>query len=104
MTVEGWQLGPLQLSTINYQLSIKMRIIATIPHPKIKISVFQMNQKYLLKMEAGPYEQTYKIYEDEINSMEQLHAICNEEFMNTVIQRFEQMHHDFENSLKQFGQ
>lgn len=63
-----------------------------------------MNQKYLLKMEAGPYEQTYKIYEDEINSMEQLHTICNEEFMNTVIKRFEQMHHDFENSLKQFGQ
>jgi len=80
-----------------------MRIIATIPHPKIKISVFQMNQKYLLKMEAGPYEQTYKIYEDEINSMEQLHAICNEAFMQTVIARFEQMHADFENTLKQFG-
>jgi len=76
-----------------------MRIIATIPHPKVKISVFQMNNKYLLKMEAGPYEQTYKIYEDEIQSMEQLQAICNEEFMNTVIKRFEAMHADFEKSL-----
>jgi len=81
-----------------------MRIIATIPHPKIKISVFQMNRKYLLKMEAGPYEQTYKIYEEEINSMEQLQAICNDAFMDTVIKRFEQMHADFENSLKQFAQ
>jgi hypothetical protein len=81
-----------------------VRIIATIPHPKIKISVFQMNQKYLLKMEAGPYEQTYKIYEEEINSIEQLQAICNEAFMETVIKRFEQMHSDFENTLKQFGQ
>lgn len=81
-----------------------MRIIATIPHPKIKISVFQMNQKYLLKMEAGPYEQTYKIYEEEVSSMEQLERICNEDFMETVIKRFEQMHSDFENSLKQFGQ
>jgi len=77
-----------------------MRIIATIPHPKVKISVFQMNNKYLLKMEAGPYEQTYKIYEDEIQSMEQLQAICNEEFMNTVIKRFEAMHTDFEASLQ----
>lgn len=77
-----------------------MRIIATIPHPKVKISVFQMNNKYLLKMEAGPYEQTYKIYEDEIQSMEQLQAICSEEFMNTVIKRFEAMHADFEESLK----
>jgi hypothetical protein len=78
-----------------------MRIIATIPHPKVKISVFQMNNKYLLKMEAGPYEQTYKIYEDEIQSMEQLQALCNDDFMNTVIKRFEAMHNDFESSLKQ---
>ena len=63
-----------------------------------------MNRKYLLKMEAGPYEQTYKIYEEEISSMEQLQAICNDAFMDTVIKRFEQMHTDFENSLKQFAQ
>lgn len=80
-----------------------MRIVATIPHPRIKISVFQMNRKYLLKMEAGPYEQTYKIYEEEINSMEQLQQLCNEDFMQTVIARFEQMHTDFENSLKRLG-
>jgi hypothetical protein len=76
-----------------------MRIVATVPHPKVKISVFQMNNKYLLKMEAGPYEQTYKIYEDEIQSMEQIQAICNEAFMQTVISRFETMHADFEDSL-----
>lgn len=80
-----------------------MRIIATIPHPRVKISVFQMNGKYLLKMEAGPYEQTYKIYEDEISSMEQLHALCNDAFMQTVMARFEQMHADFENTIAQFG-
>ncbi len=77
-----------------------MRIVATVPHPKVKISVFQMNNKYLLKMEAGPYEQTYKIYEDEIQSMEQIQAICNEAFMQTVIRRFEAMHADFEEALK----
>jgi len=76
-----------------------MRIIATIPHPRIKISVFQMNAKFLLKMEAGPYEQTYKIQEDEITSVEQLERICNEEFMNTVIRRFESMMNDFEKAL-----
>lgn len=94
----------MELSTLHSQLPFKMRIIATIPHPRIKISVFQMNQKYLLKMEAGPYEQTYKIYEDEINSMEQLQALCNEEFMQSVTTRFEQMHADFENSLKRLAQ
>ncbi len=76
-----------------------MRIITTIPHPRIKISVFQMNGKFLLKMEAGPYEQTYKIYEEEITSIEHLERICNEEFMNTVIRRFESMMNDFEKAL-----
>ncbi|MGQ3012737.1 MAG: hypothetical protein ACT6QS_03470 [Flavobacteriales bacterium] len=76
-----------------------MRIITTIPHPRIKISVFQMNGKFLLKMEAGPYEQTYKIYEEEITSIEHLERICNEDFMNTVIQRFESMMNDFEKAL-----
>lgn len=76
-----------------------MRIITTIPHPRIKISVFQMNGKFLLKMEAGPYEQTYKIYEEEITSIEHLERICNEEFMNTVIHRFESMMNDFEKAL-----
>lgn len=77
-----------------------MRIITTIPHPRIKISVFQMNGKYLLKMEAGPYEQTYKIYEDEIHSPGQLERICNETFMNTVISRFEAMMTDFTQALE----
>ncbi|MBL0912769.1 MAG: hypothetical protein IBJ09_10395 [Bacteroidia bacterium] len=76
-----------------------MRIITTIPHPRIKISVFQMNGKFLLKMEAGPYEQTYKIYEEEITSIEHLERICNEEFMNTVIRRFESMMNDFEKAM-----
>jgi len=80
-----------------------MRIVTTIPHPRVKISVFQMNGKYLLKMEAGPYEQTYKIYEDEITSLEQLQQICNEEFMKSVMQRFEAMMSDFEKAMSASG-
>lgn len=42
-----------------------MRIIQTIEHPKMRISIFQMNQKYILKFEYGPLEQSYKF--DELN-------------------------------------
>lgn len=72
-----------------------MRIIATIPHPVVKISVFQMNSKYLIKMELGSFEQTYKIPEDEINSIEDIERVCTGEFMNNVIGRFEAMRNDF---------
>ncbi len=40
-----------------------MRIIQTIEHPKMRISLFQMNQKYILKFEYGPLEQSYKFDE-----------------------------------------
>lgn len=40
-----------------------MRIIQTIEHPKMRISLFQMNQKYILKFEYGPLEQAYKFDE-----------------------------------------
>jgi hypothetical protein len=46
-----------------------MRIIDTIPHPQLKISIFQMNGKYLVKFEAGSYEQTFKVDESEVSGL-----------------------------------
>ena len=40
-----------------------MRVIAEIPHPQIKISIFYMNQKYIIKFEMYNLEQTYKLSE-----------------------------------------
>jgi hypothetical protein len=81
-----------------------MRIIAVIPHERIKISVFQMNARYILKMELGSFEQTYKLAEDEVNSPEDLQIICNEQFMDTVVKRFISMYEDFDISLRKLNQ
>ena len=40
-----------------------MRILAEIPHSACKITVFYMNQKYIVKFEKGNLEQSYKISE-----------------------------------------
>lgn len=40
-----------------------MRVIAEIPHPACKVSVFYMNQKYIVKIEQGNIEIGYKISE-----------------------------------------
>jgi len=40
-----------------------MRQVADIPHPEAKITVFSWNGKYLVKLERGPFEQTYKVAE-----------------------------------------
>lgn len=47
-----------------------MRIIQTIEHPKMRISIFQMNQKYILKFEYGPLEQSYKFDELDFSGLE----------------------------------
>jgi hypothetical protein len=42
-----------------------MRIIGTIPHPHLKISIFKMNERISVKFENERYEQTFKLGTDE---------------------------------------
>ena len=68
-----------------------MRIIDSIPHPSMTISIFQMNDKFILKFEAGPMEQAFKFYVEDVRSVDGLKALVNEAFVETVRQRFNDM-------------
>jgi hypothetical protein len=68
-----------------------MRVIATIPHSKISISIFSMNDKYQIQFVAGPMEQTFKIAHSEINGIEGIKKMLDEEFMQKVMDRFNEM-------------
>ena len=68
-----------------------MRIIDSIPHPSISISIFQMNDKYIVKFEAGPMEQAYKFYTEDVKSVERLKEIVNANFIEKVRVRFNEM-------------
>jgi hypothetical protein len=74
-----------------------MRIIAELPHPQCKISIFSMNQKYIVKFEQGPYEQSYKLAELDLmgGGVNEVFQIIDEEFIATVIERFKSMRTDF---------
>ncbi|MBS1650518.1 MAG: hypothetical protein JSU07_00780 [Bacteroidetes bacterium] len=72
-----------------------MRIVDSIPHPSMTISIFQMNQKYLVKFEAGPMEQIFKFDTDEISSIEQLKKRITAEFIETTYLRFKEMYLSF---------
>ena len=69
-----------------------MRIIDTISHPQLKISIFQMNGKYMVKFEAGPYEQTYKVDEMEVSGLEGLKSKVTNELLVEVAAVFRAMH------------
>ena len=78
-----------------------MRVLAELPHPKCKITIFGMNQKYLIKLEQGGLEQTYKLNElDVSNGVTSVFEILDDAFIQTVVVRFEQMGMDFNEAYR----
>jgi len=74
-----------------------MRIIAELPHPDFKITLFNMNQKYIVKFEQGPLEQSYKLSELDLTGggANEIFQMLDDEFMATVAARFSVMRADF---------
>ena len=68
-----------------------MRIVGEIPHPKCKITIFYWNNKYLIKLERGWVEQTYKVPELEISGEEDIRSIVSENFLASVLGLFDTM-------------
>lgn len=68
-----------------------MRIIDSIPHPSMSISIFNMNDKYIVKFEAGPMEQSFKFQIEQVKSVENLKKMINADFIETVRLRFNDM-------------
>ncbi|WP_205501764.1 hypothetical protein [Rufibacter psychrotolerans] len=66
-----------------------MRVVADIPHPDLKITLLAWNGKYLLKLELGPFEQTYKVSEMEVTGGdEEVKTWLDEEFLQASIELF----------------
>lgn len=78
-----------------------MRIVDTIPHPSITISIFQMNDKFIVKFEAGPMEQAFKFNSDEVKSVAEIKQIVNAEFIEKVRARFNEMFLQYQACFKQ---
>lgn len=76
-----------------------MRIIDSIPHPSMTISIFQMNDKYMVKFEAGPMEQVFKYSVQEIRSLENLKQTINTEFIERTRSRFNDMYLQLKESI-----
>jgi hypothetical protein len=80
-----------------------MRVIATIPHPKISISIFSMNDKYQIQFLAGPMEQTFKIAHTDIDGIDGIKKMLDEEFMKKLMDRFNEMFLTFQEAQKRIN-
>ena len=77
-----------------------MRYIKDIANSRFKISIYQWNNKFIIKLESGMYEQTYKIDEYEVTNVEEIEKCIDNVFIEKVAQRFDLMGDDFMESLR----
>ncbi|MDB5285629.1 MAG: hypothetical protein JWR05_578 [Mucilaginibacter sp.] len=81
-----------------------MRIIAELPHPEFKISILNMNSKFIIKIEKGALEQTYKLPEmDLTDGVNSVFELLDEAFLKTVSVRFADMLKDFKESYYRYN-
>ena len=73
-----------------------MRFVQDIPHPQFRIGLYAWNGKYIVKIEAGPYEQTYKISEMDLSDQEVVPTMLDAEFLSRVARRFQDMDADWQ--------
>ena len=81
-----------------------MRIIAELPRPDFKISILNMNNKFIVKIEQGNLEQTYKIADaDVVDGVNGVFELLDEAFLKTVLTRFHEMRKDFRESYTRYN-
>ena len=82
-----------------------MKVAAEIILPEGKVSIFRMNNKFILKIENQHLEQTYKISEMdyEISSIEDAEKILDASFMQAVLKNFQQMNLTLHEALNRQG-
>ncbi|MBX2894505.1 MAG: hypothetical protein KF763_03625 [Cyclobacteriaceae bacterium] len=68
-----------------------MRIIKELLKGDIKITLYYWNNRYLLKLEWGFFEQTFKIHEWDVTSEADIDEILNDEFLAAATSRFNEM-------------
>lgn len=68
-----------------------MRIVDTIPHESMTISIFQMNDKFQVRFEAGQMEQIFKFRIEDVKSVENLKKKLDHHFVENTRRRFNEM-------------
>jgi hypothetical protein len=68
-----------------------MRLVREISRPDCKITIFSWNNRYLIKLEQGPLEQTFKVPETDVSGEDELLRLIDAEFLHQAGLRFQDM-------------
>ena len=79
-----------------------MRVIGSKIYKDCSITFYNWNNRYLIKVESGPYEETFKVPEYDLSSEDELNKIVNDEFIDECIERFNAMDVSLRKSIERF--
>lgn len=77
-----------------------MRVVKELVREEIRVSIFSWNNKYIIKYESGPMEQTFKLSEMDVLDESELEAFFEGDFFEGVKVRFEEMGTSFKNQVE----
>ena len=77
-----------------------MRVVKELVQEGIRVSIFSWNNKYILKFELGPMEQTFKLSEMDVLEESELDSFLEGEFFNEIQRRFEEMGNSFRKQME----
>jgi len=77
-----------------------MRVVKELIQEEIRISIFSWNNKYILKFELGPMEQTFKLSETDVLEEQELESFLKGDFFKKVKARFDEMGKSFRSQLE----
>lgn len=77
-----------------------MRLVKEVPHQRYKIQIFQYNGKYIVKIELGQFEQTYKIGETDVMGLDEVEKMITPELLSNSLKRFVDMRTDWEDAFR----
>lgn len=80
-----------------------MRIAGHIEHPVLKITIFQMDNRFTVKFEDGTLEQAYKFRQSEtINSAADIRQLVDAQFIQDVLQQMKALRNIHQDALARF--
>jgi hypothetical protein len=79
-----------------------MRVVKELVREEIRISIFSWNNRYIIKFEFGPFEQTFKVSELDVLEEADLDAFLEGDFFAKVKSRFEEMGDSFRRQLENY--
>ena len=78
----------------------KVRLVKDIPHERYKIQIFNYNAKYIVKIELGQFEQSFKISETDVSGLGEVEKMITDELLSNSLKRFVEMRTDWSNGFK----